>query len=163
MRIRIIGGCGSGKTYIAKLLSEKLGIPHYQTDNLVWDRTTNTKFPEEVRDRMLQEIVDKDEWIIEGVHHRWGQSSFLEADYVFIIEPDRIIQNIRTVKRFIKTRLGLEQANYKQTFRDLMTMTFIWNRSFRRDMKDILEITSQVQDNRHIVKNNMDILKILNL
>lgn len=38
IRIRIIGGCGSGKSYIARELSIKYGLPCYETDNFVWER-----------------------------------------------------------------------------------------------------------------------------
>ncbi|MNC63257.1 hypothetical protein D3C81_1986190 [compost metagenome] len=72
MKIRIIGGCGSGKTYIAQLISANLGIPHIQTDNLVWNRANNTKYPVEERDRKLAEVLGSETWIIEGVHYKWG-------------------------------------------------------------------------------------------
>ncbi|AIQ63468.1 hypothetical protein PSTEL_10610 [Paenibacillus stellifer] len=57
MKIRIIGGCGSGKIYIAQLISANLGIPHIQTDNLVWNRVNNTKYPVEERARKLAEVL----------------------------------------------------------------------------------------------------------
>lgn len=38
IRIRIIGVCGSGKSYIARELSIKYGLPCYETDNFVWER-----------------------------------------------------------------------------------------------------------------------------
>ncbi|SEM51156.1 hypothetical protein [Paenibacillus sp. OV219] len=53
MRIRIVGGCGSGKTYIAGQLAKRYGIPHIQTDNLVWDRSDDSKYPEAIRDRRI--------------------------------------------------------------------------------------------------------------
>lgn len=106
MKIRIIGGCGSGKTYIAQLISVNLGIPHIQTDNLVWNRSNNTKYPDEVRDRLLAEVLRSEAWIIEGVHYRWGYNSFQEADYIFIIRNHWLTQDLRTIKRFVATRLG---------------------------------------------------------
>ncbi|QQZ64462.1 hypothetical protein JI735_14875 [Paenibacillus sonchi] len=33
IRIRIIGGCGSGKSYTARELSKRYGIPYFETDN----------------------------------------------------------------------------------------------------------------------------------
>ena len=37
MKIHIIGGSGSGKTYLAENLSKKYGIRHYDLDDLQWD------------------------------------------------------------------------------------------------------------------------------
>ncbi|MBC1425131.1 hypothetical protein HCA33_03005 [Listeria seeligeri] len=38
MKIRIIGSVGSGKTTLAKKLSEMEGIPYFETDRIVWKR-----------------------------------------------------------------------------------------------------------------------------
>ncbi|MBY9080227.1 hypothetical protein KIH86_02555 [Paenibacillus sp. HN-1] len=162
MKIRIIGGCGSGKTYIAQLISAKLGIPHIQTDNLVWNRANNTKYPVEERDRLLAEVLRNEAWIIEGVHYKWGYNSFQEADYILIIRNHRLIQDWRTIKRFVKTRLGLEASNYTQRLNNLFVMLFIWNRNFRReDMKRILELTSVFRHKRYIIKSNREIMNII--
>lgn len=162
MKIRIIGGCGSGKTYIAQLISVNLGIPHIQTDNLVWNRSNNSKYPDEVRDRLLAEVLRSEAWIIEGVHYRWGYNSFQEADYIFIIRNHWLTQDLRTIKRFVATRLGLEASNYTQRLNNLFVMLFIWNRNFRReDMKHILELTSVFHHKRHIVKSNKEIVNII--
>lgn len=134
MKIRIIGSCGSGKTYMARRLATKYGLPHIETDNLVWDRSEpNKRYPEEVRDSMLQDIVAGPDWVIEGVHHKWGQESFTEADLIFIIRPHALLRDIRVVRRFIKTRMGMERSNYKQTFRNLYEMLLVWNREFDRE------------------------------
>lgn len=37
MKIHIIGCSGSGKTYLAKALSEKYTIPHFDLDDIQWD------------------------------------------------------------------------------------------------------------------------------
>lgn len=161
MKIRIIGGCGSGKTFIAKQLSKQYGIPHFQTDNLVWNRTNNKKYPEETRDRMLNEILERDSWILEGVHHKWGQKSFTQANFIFIINPTTYIQNWRVIKRFIKTRFNLEERNYTQDLKNLKVM-IAWNRKYKRiDIKRILELTAEHKNKRYIVKDNKEILKIL--
>lgn len=37
MKIHIIGGPGSGKTFLAEKLSKELGISHLDLDDLQWD------------------------------------------------------------------------------------------------------------------------------
>ncbi|WP_237690602.1 AAA family ATPase [Paenibacillus caui] len=163
IRIRIIGACGSGKSYIAKELSKTFGINCYETDNLVWDRSyENKRFPVEVRDAKLNQIVNTESWIIEGVHHKWGRESFKEADFIFIIVPNKFIRDLRVVLRFIKTRLGIERWNYKQTFKNLWQMLFIWNKAFdKQNLKEILELTMEYSDKRIIVQDNKEVLKYM--
>ena len=37
-KIQIIGSVGSGKTTLAKKISEKLAIPYYEIDNIIFER-----------------------------------------------------------------------------------------------------------------------------
>ncbi|MNW25864.1 topology modulation protein [compost metagenome] len=161
MKIRIIGGCGSGKTHIAKILSNTYGIEHAQTDNFVWDRSTNKKNSDELRDQLLSNMVQQSSWIIEGVHYMWTQNSFAEADYIFVIRTHLAVRNWRTLKRFIKTRLKVEERNYTQGMRDLWRM-FGWNSKFEKEnMWVILKMTEEFKEKRFIVESNTDILTIL--
>ncbi|WP_340021675.1 hypothetical protein MHI24_22090 [Paenibacillus sp. FSL K6-1096] len=101
----------------------------------------------------------KESWIIEGVHHKWGTESFREADLIVLIHPNAYIQDARVISRFVKTRLGLEQGNYKQTFKSLCTMLFEWNRGFRKEsIPAILELTEPYRAKRIIVRHNREIL-----
>lgn len=162
IKIRIIGACGSGKSYIARTLSKKYQINYFETDNFVWDRTlSNCRYPNDIRDKKLNEIVMTDAWIIEGVHHKWGVESFEKADLIFIIKPNKYVRNFRVIQRFIRTRLGLEQSNYKQSFKNLYEMIFIWNKGFDKEsIKEIMELTDGI-GKRFIVKDNKEIIKYI--
>lgn len=71
MKIRIIGSCGSGKSTMARELSEIYNIPYYEIDNIIWDRSSDKlKYPEEVRDATLRSIIYSDSWIVEGVQYK---------------------------------------------------------------------------------------------
>lgn len=163
IRIRIIGSCGSGKSYIARECSRMLGIPHYETDNFVWERgEVQRKFPPETRDRLLREAVGTESWIIEGVHHKWGQESFEHADVIFIISPNRLVRDARILRRFVRTRLGLEPANYKQSLGNLRMMLLEWNKGFDRvSMNEIMGLTQPYAFKRIIVKKNEEIVKYI--
>ncbi|MNC31491.1 hypothetical protein D3C75_798140 [compost metagenome] len=77
-----------------------------------------------------------------------------------LIRPNRVVQDLRVVRRFIKTRLGLEQGNYKQSFRNLYEMLYEWNRRYERvDLPRIMELTEEYRHKRMIVKNNQEILR----
>ena len=68
MKIDIIGSVASGKTTLARKISQKYNVPHYEKDNVVWDRTPDgdrKRSPEE-RDLYFQKIISGDDWIVEG-------------------------------------------------------------------------------------------------
>ncbi|QSF45939.1 P-loop NTPase family protein [Paenibacillus tianjinensis] len=163
IRIRIIGGCGSGKSFIARELSERYGIPYFETDNFVWERgPEDSRRSPEARDARLLEAVASKEWIIEGVHYKWGIESFRAADLIFVITPNKYVRDLRVVQRFLKTNLGLEQRNYRQSLKNLYVMLFEWNRDFDREgLPKILELTEEFAVKRMVVKKNRDILKIV--
>ncbi|MDR0269969.1 hypothetical protein [Paenibacillus sp.] len=89
-----------------------LEIPHYETDNFVWERgEEQRRFPIEIRDALLKQAVGSEAWVIEVVHHKWAQESFTEADYIFIICPNKFVRDFRILRRFFRTRLGLEHEH----------------------------------------------------
>ena len=74
MKIHIIGCSGSGKTYLAKALSEKYNTPHFDLDDIQWDNNAGgygVKMPLENRTELLNDILKNESWIIEGVYYAW--------------------------------------------------------------------------------------------
>lgn len=72
MKIHIIGCSGSGKTFLAKKLSDKYHIPHFDLDDIQWDNNANfygVKRPLEKKIEMLQKVCTNKDWIIEGVYY----------------------------------------------------------------------------------------------
>lgn len=92
MKIHIIGGPGSGKTFLAEKLSKELGITHYDLDELQWDNKSDSydikRDPVE-RDKLLCEVLKNNNWIIEGVYYAWCQQCFANADKIYILSVPR--------------------------------------------------------------------------
>jgi adenylate kinase family enzyme len=142
MKIRIIGPCGSGKSTVARALSRQWGIAYHEIDNLIWDRSaTGVRHPEAVRNRMFQDILESEDWILEGVQHGWTMESFRQADWVVVLHPHVLVRDYRIIRRFIRSRTGLEQWNYKQTFSNLVKMVVEWNHGY--DPDKILRLTEE--------------------
>ena len=64
-KIRVIGCPGSGKSTFSRELHERTKMPLYHLDMLFWnaDKTTVEK---SVFLECLNELLDKDEWILDG-------------------------------------------------------------------------------------------------
>jgi hypothetical protein len=65
-RVVIIGNAGGGKSTLARKLAERSGLRHCEIDRLLWqDGWVLT--PEDVYRRQHQEIIEQDQWLIDGL------------------------------------------------------------------------------------------------
>ena len=163
MKIHIIVCSGTGKTYLAKKLSNKYNIPHYDLDNIYWDNSSEkygTKTEFEKRDKLLQNILEKDNWIIEGIYYKWLEQSFKNADIIHILDLPKYIYKFRIIKRFIKRKLKLE-ASKKETLKSLLDL-LKWTDKFQNeDMKEIIKILKKYKEKVYFIKDKNEIKKIL--
>lgn len=133
-RIHIIGGPGSGKSYAARRLSNSLGIPAYDLDDLFWDRTAESygvRASDAARDAKLMAIAHEPTWIIEGVYYRWLKPSFERADIVFALHPNVYLRDWRILKRFVSRKLGIMPTKRESLF-DLYRLIH-WNHKYDVD------------------------------
>ena len=159
MKIHIIGCSGTGKTYLAKKLSNKYNIPRYDLDNIYWDNSSEkyeTKTEFEKRDKLLQKILEKDSWIIEGIYYKWLEQSFKNADIIYVLDLPKYIYKFRIIQRFIKRKLKLE-AGKKENLKSLLDL-LKWTDEFQNeDMKEIIKYKEKV----YFIKNKNEIKKSL--
>ena len=121
MKIHIIGGPGSGKSFLAERFSKQFGIPHYDLDELQWDNQANdygTKRAPQERDLLLNRILQEENWVIEGVYYAWCGRCFEEADTIYLLSVPRRTYRYRILRRFFRRKLGLEKGK-KETLSSL--------------------------------------------
>ncbi len=141
MKIHIIGCSGSGKTYLAKALTEKHGIPHFDLDDIQWDNSGayGTKRPQKERSELLDEILKNEDWIIEGVYYAWVGKCFEDADKIYVLQMPKRVYKYRIIKRSIKRKLGLEKGK-KETLKSVINL-LKWTDTFQNvNMKEIRNI-----------------------
>ncbi|MEI2398477.1 hypothetical protein [Paenibacillus phytohabitans] len=163
MKLHIIGGSGSGKSYISALLSWKLNIPHYELDDIFWDNEAGiygVKAPEEERDRKLSEIVSRESWIIEGVYRVWAQPSFLAADKIFVLMPPVSVQEERRLKRH-EDRISGAVANHKIETPEGVRELIEWNGDYNLVKLPRFIESCEYQDKLIPVMDNLEILELL--
>ena len=144
MKIHIIGGPGSGKTTLSKKLSEELGLPHYDLDDLMWNNRAEaygTKRDPKERDALLDRILSQDDWIIEGVYYAWCVRCFAEADRIFLLEVPRRVYRRRIIRRFVRRKLHLEPGK-RETLRSLRNLLKWADKYQRENLVEIRRILS---------------------
>ena len=131
-KIHIIGGPGSGKTYYACLLAEKLKIKDYDLDGIYWDNSADTygvRADEKKRDAALKKILKNKSWIIEGVYYEWVLESFKQADLIMVLRPGVLLRAWRIIARYIARKTGAAKAVKKETIKGLFRL-LKWNISY---------------------------------
>ena len=123
-RIHIIGGPGSGKSYIAAKLAQSFKIPVCDLDELFWNHSAQhygIRTDPKERDQELVNFLNQDGWIIEGVYYQWLAPSFDAADVIVALTPSIWIRHWRVVKRFNLRRSGKIPAK-RESARDLWNL-----------------------------------------
>ena len=152
-RILIIGNAGSGKTTFAKTLAQKTNLPLIHLDKLFWcgewEHLSRDDF-----DAILQDELDKPEWIIDGNFSRTIPHRLKYCDTVFYFDLSTITclwgSTVRVIKNYGKTRddMGGNCPEYfdKQK-RELYKAIFTFNKKHRKKYRKLLE----EQTNKSIV------------
>lgn len=115
-RIVVIGTSGSGKTTVARALSERLGVSHIELDALHWAPGWTETSTEVFRAR-VSHAVGQAAWVVDGNYSKardliWPQAdTIVWLDYSLSTVLSQVI--IRTIRRMI-TREELWHGNREQ-------------------------------------------------
>lgn len=134
MKILIFGIVASGKTTLAKKLSEKLSIPYFEGDCIAWG------FPEEKRFKRsnlvqletINTLNMNKSWIIEGTYRESQKILYDYADKIIFLDTPLYIRIYRIITRFVRQKMGLEACHYHSNFTMLKCM-FKWTKDFERN------------------------------
>lgn len=84
-RVNIIGCPGAGKSTFARKLSEKTGLELFYLD-MIWHKPDKTTVARNEFDLRLNEIFERDTWIIDGNYLRTMERRLSECDTVFFFD-----------------------------------------------------------------------------
>lgn len=131
MKLYIIGAAGSGKTTLAKRAGSLAGIEMTNLDEMYWlndGKSYGVRRPEADRDNLLQAVLRRPSWIIEGAYVGWPRRGMDEADMVLYLDIDIREVRKRIISRFIKRKLGKDRENKIENLRSLRDL-LAWNRT----------------------------------
>ena len=156
MKVLIIGSVASGKSTLARKLSNKSNIKSYEIDSIVHDDVNNIKRKNEEQQKIIKKIDNQNEWIIEGTLRRNLYNILEMADNIIYVDTPLIIRKKRILTRYIKQKLGIEKCGYKPSYKMLKNM-YTWTKEFESKRKDFEDILKKYQEKVIVVKNSNDI------
>jgi hypothetical protein len=97
-RVMIIGGPGSGKSWLAHALGSRLGLPVIAIDGLLHDHHGQLRPAEEI-DHAAESAAQGDRWVIEGGNSRTYAQRAARADLVIRMTTPKWIRLTRVLRR----------------------------------------------------------------
>lgn len=144
-KVLILGCAGSGKSTFARKLGELTNLPVIHLDSLYWKAGWIASNDEEW-DQMIEELVLRRSYIMDGNYSRTLEKRLVEADTVYFFDLPRYICIYRTIKRRImnhgKTRIDMAEGCEEKI--DLEFLRWIWN--FRKRSRDYILRTLEEVD-----------------
>lgn len=134
MKLYILGPVGSGKTTLARRISQKTDIPCFHLDLVVHQRDNtakigNRKRPEKERDAVFRSILSRKNYILEDTGRLCFAEGLEQADTILLLEPSTLVRLGRVLRRWLRQNLGLEACNYRPTWGMLRDM-IRWTRAY---------------------------------
>lgn len=151
MKIRIIGPVGSGKTTLAHYLGRTMNLPVTSLDDINWKRQDSGDKHRTIAERyvLLDRLLQQDDWVVEGVQFRDGQSLFEAADQIYVIDMPYWQNIYYIVKRYIKSLISGGPKQYKQ-----LRLFLEWQKAWRKhDCDEINKLLKLYDTKVTVIKN----------
>ena len=96
----------------------------------------------EERNRIFKEIIEGDNWVVEGSPRKCLKDSFAYSDYIILLDINTCTILFRVFRRWIRQRRGKEKYNSKPTLKFLY-YNIKWVFEFNAERKEIIELLSE--------------------
>ena len=142
-RILVYGATGSGKSTMARQLSELTGIPWTSVDDICW-RPGWVAMPPSEQLAHFAALTSEDSWILDAAYPAWRPLAVERADLVIAMDYPRLVSLTRVLRRTVtrmRRREEICNGNYESWGRfvsrdSLVVWHFTSFRSKRAEMRD---------------------------
>lgn len=133
-KITIFGCCGSGKTYLSLQIHKITKIPLIHLDSLNWSENW-IPVEEERFNYLLENEINKDKWIIEGLYNRTVDLRISFSDTIIYLDYSRKVCFFNIIKRWIKNH-GKNREGMPNNCKEHIDFPFLkcvwnYNRNYR--------------------------------
>ena len=150
-KIVLIGSGGSEKSTLAKQLGNKLKLNVYHLDALFW-KPNWVGVPKDQQIKVQNELVKKDEWIIDGNYGGTMDIRLKAADIIIFLDMHRTVCVFRIFKRMLRyrnqTRPDMGPGCEERL--DFQFIKWVWNYPKTKRPR-ILEKLQQLSNEKQII------------
>lgn len=123
-RILIVGDSGRGKSTFAKVLSNKLNIKQFSTDDFFWKIKYSVAEDKETSIKNISKIYNQKSWIVEGATRVLVKEGIEKSDQIIcLIYPNLLFQFWTLYKRKL-TRADETWSNLFNFYKHLFDKKF---------------------------------------
>lgn len=145
-KVIVIGCPGSGKSTFSRKLSEIVDLPIFYLD-MIWHKPDKTSVTREEFDNKLDEIMNKEKWIIDGNYNRTLERRLIKADTVFHLDfpLDICLEGAKT--RIGQTRVDLPwiETEFDEEFEQYI-------KDFEKDQLPVIkDLLDKHKDDKNII------------
>lgn len=132
-RIYIIGGLGSGKSFLAKKLSEKTGVEHFDLDRIVFKEQSFEERGESERGILFESILKQENWIVEGTFtESWIVKGLEASSQIIYMTTPPLVRLYRFILRIFGQGISHQNNLFGRTALVLGFKYKEWDRSSTR-------------------------------
>lgn len=123
-RVLIIGSGGAGKSTLAERLAKRTGLPLIHLDSLFWHAGW-IPTPDAEWDAVVDELITRDAWIMDGNYGRTLHTRLAAADTVIFLDMPRLTCLWRIIKRRW-VEAGRNRPSLPEGCPETIGFEFIW-------------------------------------
>lgn len=150
-KVAVIGCGGAGKSTFSRILSEVLNISVYHLDKLNW-KPGWVPTPKDEWNNLMNSLVSKEEWIIDGNYGRTLDIRLKNADTIVFLNMPMYLCIYRIVKRRFMYN-GKSRPDMNEGCPEKLDISFIkWVWGYNKNQKPIiLEKLNKLSKEKNVI------------